>query len=188
MSEETLQEQEEVKEERVTGEVAEDGAEHPGEATSEELSLEEQLENAKAEAAKNLDSFLRAQAELANARKRFEKQRAQVYANANAELAGKLLPVLDDFERALENVPPEISEDKWFSGIELVYRKLVTILENMNVESIEAVGQPFDPNYHEALGAETSDEYESGTVTREMLKGYQLDGRVIRPSLVYVAD
>lgn len=152
-----------------------------------ELTIEEQLEAALADSARHMDSFLRAQAELSNARKRFEKQRQMSYTNAQAELIGKLVPVLDDFERAIANVPTAIREDQWFSGIELVARKLTSILDNMNVTVIEAVGQPFDPNVHEALGQEPSDEYESGIVTREMLKGYQIGPRVIRASLVYVA-
>ncbi|MCA9952009.1 MAG: nucleotide exchange factor GrpE [Anaerolineales bacterium] len=156
-------------------------------AAEVEPTLEERLELALAESARNMDSFLRAQAEMANARKRYEKQRQMSYVNAQAELIGKLVPVLDDFERAIVNVPDSIREDQWFSGIELVARKLTTILDNMNVTLIEAVGQPFDPNVHEALGQEQSDEYESGIVTREMLKGYQIGSRVIRPSLVYVA-
>lgn len=152
-----------------------------------EPTLEEQLEAARAESARNLDSLLRAQAELSNARKRFEKQRAQTYTNANAELAAKLLPVVDDFERALGSVPQNVSEDGWFSGIELVYRKLVSILDGMGVQPIEAVGRPFDPNFHEALGVEETDAFESGVVTREMQRGYQLGDRVVRPALVYVA-
>ncbi len=157
------------------------------EATEVEPTVEEKLELALAESARNMDSFLRAQAELSNARKRYEKQRQMSYTNAQVELIGKLVPVLDDFERAIVNVPDSIREDQWFSGIELVARKLTTILENMNVTIIEAVGQPFDPNIHEALGQEPSDEHDSGIVTREMLKGYQIGTRVIRPSLVYVA-
>lgn len=156
--------------------------------TAVELTVEEQLEAAQAESARNLDSLLRAQAELSNARKRFEKQRAMTYVNANSELAAKLLPVIDDFERALDNVPEAISEDGWYSGIELVYRKFTTVLEGMGVQAIEAVGQPFDPNYHDALGVESTDEFESGVVSREMQRGYQLGDRVVRPSLVYVAE
>ena len=154
----------------------------------EEPSAEEQLAAAKEEAAQNMDSFLRAQAELSNVRKRFEKQQALVYTNANADLVMKLLPVLDDFERATESVPETISEDNWFEGIELVQRKLFGILESLNVKEIEAVGQPFDPNFHDALAQEPSDEYESGSVSREMIKGYQIGDKVIRPSLVYVAE
>ena len=156
--------------------------------TAEEPSLEEQIEAANEEAAKNLDSFLRAQAELSNARKRFEKQQAQVYTNANADLVLKLLPVLDDFDRAIENVPEEIGEEPWFEGLELVHRKFLGILDSLNVKEIEAVGQPFDPNFHDALAQEPSDDHESGIVTREMVKGYRLGDRVVRPSLVYVAE
>ncbi len=154
----------------------------------EEPSIEDQLTAAKEEASKNLDSFLRAQAELSNARKRFEKQQVAVYTNANADLVLKLLPVLDDFSRAIESVPKDIGEDKWFEGIELVQRKFLNILESLNVKEIEAVGQPFDPNYHDALAQEPSEEYESGTVTREMIKGYQVGDRVVRPALVFVAE
>jgi molecular chaperone GrpE len=157
------------------------------EGENEEPSLEKQLEAAKEEASKNMDSLLRAQAELSNARKRFEKQQALVYTNANADLVLKLLPALDDFDRAMESVPEVIKDDKWFEGIELVHRKLLGILESLNVTEIVAVGEPFDPNFHDALAQEPSDAYESGIVTREMIKGYQLGDRVIRPALVYVA-
>ena len=156
--------------------------------SSAEPTLEEQLEAAKAEAAQNLDSWMRVQAEFANARKRMDKQRLEIQQRATADMAAKLLPVVDDFERAIDTVPEAINADSWFEGIQLVYRKLTNILESMNVKSIEAVGQPFDPNQHEAIMQEASDEYESGTVTRELQKGYMLGDRVIRPSLVYVAE
>lgn len=154
----------------------------------EPLSLEEQLAAAEAEAARNLDGWMRTQAEFANARKRLEKQRAETYVNATADLAARLLPVLDDFERALENVPQEIAGNSWLEGIVLVQRKLMGILENFNVMPIDAVGQPFDPNFHEALSQEASDDFESGHVTRELQKGYKIGDRVLRPSLVYVAE
>jgi len=166
---------------RVEGEVVD-------EIVVEEPTLEDLLATAQDEAARHLDNYLRAQAELANARKRFEKQRSLAYVNANADLVAKLLPVLDDYERALGTVPENISGDPWFAGIELVYRKLLGILENMNVVEIEAVGQPFDPHVHEALAQEPSDEVESGSVTRVMQKGYLIGDRVVRPSLVYVAE
>lgn len=162
--------------------------ENNDDVSEQEPTIEEQLILAKEEAAKNLDSFLRAQAELSNARKRFEKQQSMAYSNANADIVAKLLPVLDDFDRAMESVPEPISEDGWFAGIELVHRKLMNILDSLNVKEIEAVGQPFDPNFHEAFLVEQSDDHESGTVTRVMVKGYQTGDRVIRPALVAVAD
>ncbi|MCB9445018.1 MAG: nucleotide exchange factor GrpE [Ardenticatenaceae bacterium] len=153
-----------------------------------EPTLEEQLAAAQAEAAKNLDGWMRTQAEFANARKRMEKQRAETYQNASADVVTKLLPILDDFERALSTVPSEIAEISWLEGIQLVQRKLLGILEGLNVKTIEAVGQHFDPVFHEAIMQEPSDEYDSGVVSKELQKGYQLGDRVIRPSLVYVAE
>lgn len=152
-----------------------------------EAQLAAELAAAREEAAKNLDGWLRAQAEFANARKRFEKQRAEAYQNATADVITNLLPILDDFERAIATVPPATSGDPWFEGILLVQRKLNNLLETFKVTPITAVGQPFDPTLHEAIMPEESTEYASGTVTREMQKGYRLGDRIIRPALVYVA-
>lgn len=156
-------------------------------AAEQPPSLEEQLAAATAEAARNLDGWQRTQAEFANARKRFEKQRADTYLNANADLVGKLLPLIDDFERALESVPLDDQGDPWVAGIALVYRKMLAILEELNVQAIPSVGELFDPNQHEALTQEPSEDYESGVVVREMRRGYRLGDRVIRPALVTVA-
>ena len=200
MSDEKVNENEAVVEETVEGEELSQTAadviegefveteETEAEDQAAEPSFEQQLQESRDEAAKNLDSYLRAQAELANARKRFEKQRAQTYVNANADLVSKLLPVLDDYERAIETVPESVGEDAWYQGIELVHRKLLSVLESLNVKEIEAVGTTFDPNVHEALGTEPSEEFESGAVSRVMLKGYKIGDRVVRPSLVYVVD
>jgi molecular chaperone GrpE len=152
-----------------------------------ELTLEEQLAAAQEKAAEYLDGWQRARAEFANARKRLEKQRAEAYKNAAVDHAAKLLPILDDFDRALANAPAEIEADNWFEGIQLVRRKFQSIMEGLKVEAIEAVGQPFDPNFHEALSLKEADGIESGTVIEELLVGYRLGDRVIRPSLVNVA-
>jgi molecular chaperone GrpE len=165
----------------------EDIVENSDGLVTEELSLAEQLAAAEAQAAEYLDGWQRERAEFANARKRLERDRADAYLNANLEAAKKLLPLLDDFERALGNVPAAVADDPWLEGMQLVRRKLQTILESMNVTRIEAVGQPFDPNFHEALSLQPSTEYESGTVIQELQTGYKLADRVIRPSLVNVA-
>ncbi|MCA9872194.1 MAG: nucleotide exchange factor GrpE [Anaerolineales bacterium] len=156
-------------------------------AGTAEPTLEEQLAAAKAEAARNLDGWMRVQAEFANARKRFDKQQAEAYTNATAEVVTKLLPVIDDFERAMATVPDSVGDNGWLEGISLVYRKLNNILDGFNVQPIASVGQPFDPLLHEAIMQEESDEYNSGVVTRELQKGYKLGERVMRPALVYVA-
>ncbi|MCP4360772.1 MAG: nucleotide exchange factor GrpE [Chloroflexi bacterium] len=157
-------------------------------AAEEPPSIEEQLAAAQAEAADYKDRWLRGQAEFANARKRMDRQRIELYANATADVMKKLLPAVDDFDRAMENLPEEISQNSWLEGIQLVQKKLTGILESTNAIVIEAVGQPFDPNLHEAISQEPSDEYESGIVCREILKGYKIGDRVIRPSLVSVAQ
>jgi molecular chaperone GrpE len=153
-----------------------------------EPSLEERLGEAEAKAAEYLEGWQRERAEFVNARKRLERERGEAYQRANLETVKKLLPLLDDFERALDRVPERVAADPWFEGIQLVQRKLQMLLEGMNVERIEALGQPFDPNFHEALALRPSDEHESGTVIEELQPGYKVGDRVIRPSLVNVAE
>ncbi|MCI0643376.1 MAG: nucleotide exchange factor GrpE [Chloroflexi bacterium] len=157
-----------------------------GRREATEPSLEEKLATAEAKAAEYLEGWQRTLAEFANARKRMERQQAEAYVNAGVDHARKLLPVLDDFERALNSAPQGIKQDPWFEGIVLLRRKLQNVLEELKVEQIQAVGQPFDPNFHEALSLKESDEYESGTVIEELQAGYKLGDRVIRPALVNV--
>ena len=174
--------------EQVSDEVAEmvDTAEIDG-LDEQPHPIEDLLAAAQAEAARNLDGWQRTQAEFANARKRFEKQRVETYVNANADLVAKLLPVIDDLERALESAPAGMGDAPWVAGVNLVFRKMLAVLEELGVQKIPAVGEPFDPNLHEALSEETSEDYESGLIVREMRRGYRLGDRVIRPSLVTVA-
>jgi len=161
--------------------------ETPESESADPPTVEEQLAAAQAEAEDYKDRWLRSQAEFANARKRMEKQRLDTYTNATVNVMDKLLPIVDDFDRAMENLPAEISENSWLEGIQLVQRKLLATLENFNVTSIEAIGEPFDPNLHEAITQEPTDEYESGAVCRVLQAGYKIGDRVIRPSLVVVA-
>lgn len=171
-------------------EAAAEAADSRPEADGEEvpLTLEEQLAAVQAEAEDYKDRWLRSQAEFANARKRMDKQRIVLRATATVDVMKKILPVLDDFERAMASVPEEIAENSWLEGIQLVQRKLLAIPENFNVTPIDAVGQPFDPNFHEAISQEPSDEYDSGVICRELQKGYTIGDQVIRPSLVSVAE
>lgn len=156
-------------------------------ADDADLSVEEKLAEAEARAAEYLEGWQRARAEFANARKRMDRDRTEARRNATIEVVGSLLPILDDFERALDTVPEEIAANSWFEGVALVHRKLRTILDNVNIERIDAVGEPFDPNFHEAVLQEESDEHESGIVIKELQTGYRLNDRVIRPAMVVVA-
>ncbi len=167
--------------------MAEAQAETAAAEAAELPTLEQQLAMAQAEAEDYKDRWMRSQAEFANARKRMDKQRMDAYSNATANVIDKLLPIVDDFDRAMDNLPAEIQEHSWLEGMQLVQRKLFATLDTFNVTPIEAVGQPFDPNLHEAITQEVTDAYESGVVCRVLQTGYKIGDRVIRPSLVVVA-
>ena len=156
--------------------------------------LLEQLNEAEAALARtreqaddNLRNWQRAAADFSNYKRRTEDERKAVNLMANAVLLSRLLEVIDDFDRALESVPEDIHEG-WLDGIRLVERKLQALLEAEGVTPIEAVGQPFDPNLHEAVVHEETTEHPDNTVIGEVQRGYLLHERVLRPSLVRVAN
>jgi molecular chaperone GrpE len=162
-------------------------AEVEQEPADELTELRERLEQAEAEAAEYLDGWQRARAEFANYKKRQEVERSRMVALANGELLRKMLPLVDDFERARETLPVNLSRLTWCEGFFLMRLKLDGILESEGVKPIEAVGQPFDPVYHEAVSYEEAPGHEEGEVVGEIQRGYMLGDRVLRPSLVRVA-
>lgn len=149
--------------------------------------LERELEQTRAKAEENLYNWQRSAADFANYKRRSDEERATITQFSNAALIGKLLGVLDDFDRALDNVPPE-AHDAWIEGVKLVERKLRGVLESEGVSPIEAVDQPFDPNFHEAVAHEATADHPDNQVIGEIQRGYKLHDRVIRPSLVRVAN
>lgn len=170
----------------VEEEVAEEETTEP---QDEKTILRQQLEEEQVKTLEYLDGWQRARAELANARKRWERESAQTYSNAVADVISRLLSVVDDFERAIEIMPDGGGDSVWFDGILLIYRKLQAILEQQGVEPIEAgPGTPFDPNYHQAVTHEPHETFEAGTIIAEFQKGYRLDDRIIRPALVRVSS
>ena len=148
---------------------------------------QQELARAREQADDNLRNWQRAAADLSNYKRRTEEERAAAGMFANAILLTRLLDVLDDFDRALDNVPPEFHES-WVEGVRLVERKLGNVLEAEGVTPIEAAGQTFDPNLHEAVVHEETTEYPDNTVIGEVQRGYLLHGKVLRPSLVRVAN
>ncbi|MFZ5818673.1 MAG: nucleotide exchange factor GrpE [Chloroflexota bacterium] len=154
-------------------------------AQAEIEALQKQLEEAQARAAENLDGWQRAQAEFVNYKNRVQRDREMDYASMKGDILKKVLPVLDDLERALANRP---AGDSWADGMELIARKFQNALEAEGVKRIEAAGQPFDPNVHEAISSEPSDEVESGRVIEVVQNGYMLGERIIRPAMVRVAQ
>lgn len=165
---------------------ATDGAEAPQREEADLVAeLQARLAEAEAQAAEYKDQYLRAAADYRNFKRRTDEQRAELVRSAGADLILKLLPVLDDFERAFASVPPEIAETPWWEGTQLILHKLRLILESQNVKPIEALGQDFDPNFHEAVLYEPA-EGQEGKVIAELQKGYMLGDRVLRPSMVKV--
>jgi molecular chaperone GrpE len=162
------------------------------EQSSAELeTLQSRLEEAEnktreleAKSAENLDGWQRSVAEFQNYKKRIERDRDAEKASMKGDLIKKVLPVLDDLERALQNRP---EEDPWVNGIDLIKRKLQAILEGEGIQRIEAEGEDFDPNFHEAISYEPVDGVESGRVIAVVQNGYMLGERVIRPAMVRVA-
>ena len=149
--------------------------------------LERELADVTAKAEEHLYNWQRSAADFSNYKRRTDEERSQLGQFSNAILIGKLLAVLDDFDRALESVPPE-AHDAWIEGVKLVERKLRGVLESEGVSPIEAVGQAFDPNLHEAVAHEETSAHPDNQVIGEVQRGYRLHDRVIRPSLVRVAN
>ena len=150
-------------------------------------SLERELAETKAKAEEHLYNWQRSAADFSNYKRRTDEERAQLSQFSNAILIGKLLSVLDDFDRALESVPGD-AHDAWIEGVKLVERKLRGVLEAEGVTAIAAVGEPFDPNLHEAVAHEETADHPDNQVIGEVQRGYRLHDRVIRPSLVRVAN
>jgi molecular chaperone GrpE len=154
--------------------------------TMQELdALKQQLVEVQTQAAEFKDGWQRARAEFDNYRKRIERENSLVYQNAAGNVIKRYLPVMDDLERALQARPADLT---WAAGIELIYRKLQSILDSEGIKRIEAEGQVFDPNFHEAISQEHSDELPSGHVVAVVQNGYLLGDKVLRPAMVRVSE
>lgn len=132
------------------------------------------------------DKLRRQMAEFDNFRKRTEKEKSQMYDMGAKTVIEKILPVIDNFERGLAAVPEDKKEDAFVVGMDKVYRQMLTELEAAGVKPIEAVGKEFDPGFHNAVMQVESQEYESGVVAQELLKGYMYKDSVVRHSMVAV--
>ena len=151
-----------------------------------------ELKRIETENAELKDQLTRRQADFENYRKRVERERSETFNRVNADVVTKLLPVLDNLKRALEaESSVESSESDEFrhflSGVDLIYKQLNGVLEAMGVKPVPAVGEQFDPHIHEAVVMEATDDYEPDTVMQEIVAGYRLGDKLIRPALVKVA-
>lgn len=160
------------------------------EAGAEEASKadDKKAEDKKAEEKKaeeqESERYMRLMAEFQNFKRRAAREKTDTLAYANEKIIGELLPVLDNFERALETDAADA--EGYAKGMELIFQQLKTALEHAGLEEIKALGEDFDPNVHNAVMTEQSEEHEDGKVSKVLQKGYKLKDKVIRPSMVAV--
>ena len=166
------------------GEAAKAGA---GEESTEDEAEKAEDKPAEAEEPQQAESerYSRLFAEFTNYKRRTEKEKADLYAYAGEKFANDLLEVIDNFERAMEAKP---EGDKFAEGMDLILTQLRAVMQKNHVEEIEALGKAFDPNFHNAVMTEAAEGTESGVVTKVFQKGYTLNGKVIRPSMVAVSQ
>lgn len=155
-----------------------------------EINLEEILEkynNKIAEYEELSNRYVRLQADFNNFKKRTEKEKESLYQYASQEIITSLLPVMDNFDRALKVDAKETNVENLYKGVEMVHKQLIESLQANGLEEINSVGEKFDPNYHHAVAQEESEEYEENVVIEVFLKGYKVKDKVIRPSMVKVS-
>ena len=164
----------------------------PGEVIAEEVEepvdLLQELENSRAEASKNWDLYLRERADLENARKRHQRDREEAVRYANDRLLREMIPVLDNLERALGHAEQGADDNQGLlEGVNMTINQFRKVLEDFGVKPIKALGEDFDPNLHQAMGQTESADQTPNTVIGELQKGYLLNDRLLRPSLVMLA-
>ena len=175
MQEETVEETVEAATEEVEAEAAEENAEETTETA--EAPAEDPEEEAWSM------KYMRLMADFQNYKKRTEKEKTDIYAYANEKLITELLNVLDNFERALAH---ESADESYVEGMNMIFKQFAGVLEKAGLEEIKALGEDFNPMFHNAVMMEDNDAYESGKVTNVMQKGYMLNKKVIRPAMVMV--
>ena len=176
-------------------ETKESDAKDAGEAESAEQSATSEASDAESEKlkkkyedalAEQKDKYIRLYAEFDNYRKRTEKEKSQNFDFGAREVIEKLLPVVDNFERALGTVDPEDEEDAFTKGVRGIYKQLEKMFEDLDVKAIPAEGEKFDPNLHNAVMTDTESDAEEDTITQDLMKGYTYKGQVVRHSMVKV--
>ncbi|MBE5878612.1 MAG: nucleotide exchange factor GrpE [Lachnospiraceae bacterium] len=189
----TEQEVNKVENEEIVEETEETVAEEAVDA--EEGAAEEKKDKKKGKADKQQerideleDKVKRQLAEFDNFRKRTEKEKSGMFEAGAKSVIEKILPVIDNFERGLASVSPEDATNPHVEGMNMIYKQLMTEMEKMEVRPIPAVGEPFDPDFHNAVMQVASDEYESGIIAQELQKGYTYRDSVVRHSMVSVVS
>lgn len=179
---------EQVSEEELNTEENKDNAEANGDAAEAEDTEADAKDPAKAKIEELEDKVKRQLAEFDNFRKRTEKEKTGMFEAGQKSVVEKILPVVDNFERALATIKEGEESNPHAEGMQMIYKQLMTELEKMDVKPIEAVGKEFDPEFHNAVMQCESDEYDSGIVAAELQKGYTFGDSVLRHSMVSVVS
>lgn len=185
---------EEASEDKATDETLEDDASAETEDKDSDdkkdgLFKKKKKKDKKDEEIENLtDRLKRQMAEFENFRKRTDKEKGQMFDMGARTIVEKILPVIDNFERGLASVPEENQDDPFVSGMQMVYKQLMTELEAAGVKAIECAGEEFNPDFHNAVMQVESEELESGTIAQELQKGYMYKDSVVRHSMVSVVQ
>ncbi len=172
-------------EQSIEGEIVEEAVEEEGAAATADMEVQQRLAQAEDQANAYKDQWLRTTADFKNYKRRTELERTELIRSASSGLIAKLLPIIDDIERAMENVPDEVTQTSWWAGMQMIEQKLRTVLESEGVTPINALGQEFDPNFHDAVMYEEAENQENKVVA-ELQKGYMQHDRVLRPTMVKV--
>lgn len=181
-------ETEEKKEADPTADAEEASQEKEKKFGKKKKSSDKKVEACEEKIAELEDRVKRQMAEFENYRKRTEKEKAAMFEMGAKSVVEKILPVVDNFERGLASIPEADQNGALAEGMNMIYKQMMTELENLGVKPIEAVGKEFDPNFHNAVMQVESEEYEEGIVAQEMLKGYMYRESVVRHSMVGVAQ
>ena len=184
----SLQEKEEMTAETAEEQLVEDAAEttpSPETETAEVAPVEDKAAALEAELKEKSDRILRLQADFENFRRRTAKEKEELAAVITQNILGDLLPLLDNFERAM--AVEQTDGEAFQKGVEMIFTQLREVLDKHGLQSIEAEGQTFDPNFHQAAMRVEDSDAPDGTITQVLQKGYQAKGRVIRPAMVQVA-
>lgn len=168
-----------------------DEAENRETDLQDEVAIKESEDDTEADSKEEVESedarYMRLAADFQNFKRRVQKEKNDIYSYANEKIALDIIDVMDNFERALQH-SDDSESPKFFEGVELIYKQLKGALDKNNILEIESDGAVFDPNFHNAVMMEKNDAFKSNTVIRTMQKGYTLNGKVIRPSMVTVSQ
>ncbi|WP_226002806.1 nucleotide exchange factor GrpE [Paenibacillus sp. BJ-4] len=184
--------QEEKQQQNVSTEEASETIQEQEEPVNEAAALEAQEEDTevaklRAEAEEHQQRFLRAQADFDNFRRRTLKEKEELAKYASMKLVTELVPVLDNFERALATAQQGAETESFAKGVEMIFRQFEGVLQAEGVTAMNSVGQPFNPDFHQAIMQVESEEHEEGIVVEEVQKGYMLKDKVLRPAMVKVS-